>query len=85
MATYRDPIQVFAPLQVIERLIEIRADLGFMPVIFLFSTNDLAAHLDAYGFDVFALSSSTAEFRFGNYRAPFAPGGDHAHSLNTAH
>jgi len=85
LATYHDPIQVFAPLEVIERLIELRADMGFAPTIFLFSANDLATHLDAYGFDVFALGSFAAEFRLGNYRAPLVPGGDHAHSLTTAH
>jgi len=85
MATYCDPNQVFAPLEVIERLIELRADLGFASAIFLFSENDLAAHLDAYGFDVFALGSFAAVFRFGSYRAPVVPGGDHAHSLTTTH
>jgi hypothetical protein len=85
MATYRDPVHVFAPIEVIERLLEIRVEAGYPPAIFLISLNDLAACLDAYGFDVFALSNSSAEFHFGDYRAPLAPGGDHAHSSPTAH
>lgn len=85
MATYHDPVKVFAPLEVIERLLEIRVEMGFKAAIFLFTANDIVVHLDAYGFDVFTLSHFTVEFRFGNYRAPLVPGGDHIHSLTTAH
>jgi hypothetical protein len=85
MATYRDPVRCFAPLEVIERLLEIRAEAGFSPAVYLLSPDDLADYLDAYGFDVYALSEAEAEFHFGDYRAPLAPGGDHAHSSLTAH
>lgn len=85
MATYRDPVRCFAPLEVIERLLEIRADAGYTPAIYLLAPTDLAAYLDAYGFDVYAFSESEAEFHFGDYRAPLAPGGDHAHNSLTAH
>jgi len=85
MATYRDPVRCFAPLEVIERLLEIRVEAGFSPSVYLLSSDDLADHLDAYGFDVFALSESEAEFHFGDYRAPLAPGGDQAHLSLTAH
>lgn len=85
MATYRDPVRVFAPLEVIERLLEIRAEAGYSPAVFLLSPNDLAAYLDAYGFDVYAFSANEAAFHFGDYRAPLAPGGDHAHNSATAH
>ena len=78
-------MRVFAPLEVIERLLEIRAEAGYSPAIYLLSPDDLAAYLDAYGFDVYAFSDSEAEFRFGDYRAPLAPGGDRAHSSLTAH
>jgi hypothetical protein len=61
MATYRDPVRVFAPLEIIERI------------------------LDAYGFDVYSFDRPEAEFRFGDYRAPVAPGGDHAHESPTTH
>ena len=85
MATYRDPVRCFAPLEVIERLLEIRAEAGHAPALYLLSSDYLAAYLDAYGFDVYAFSESKAAFHFGDYRAPLAPGGDHAHSSLTAH
>jgi hypothetical protein len=85
MATYRDPVRCFAPLEVVERLLEIRADAGYAPAIYLLSPNDLAAYLDAFGFDVYAFSEAEAVFHFGDYRAPLAPGGDHAHNSLTAH
>jgi hypothetical protein len=85
MATYRDPVSCFAPLEVIERLLEIRVEAGYSPSVYLLSPDDLADYLDAYGFDVYALSEAEAGFHFGDYRAPLAPGGDHAHSSATAH
>jgi hypothetical protein len=85
MATYRDPVRVFAPLEIIERLLEIRADAGYEPVIFLRATNDLTAYFDAYGFDMYAFSDAEVEFQYGRYRAALAPGGDYAHEHPTAH
>jgi hypothetical protein len=85
MATYRDPARVFAPLEIIERLLEIRAEAGFAPAIFLRSADDLVAYFDAYGFDVYSFSGAEAGFDYGKYRAPIAPGGDHAHESVTAH
>lgn len=85
MATYRDPVRVFAPLEVVERLLEIRAEAGHYPALFLRSTDDLADYLDAYGFDVFALMDVETEFHYGKYRASVVPGGDHAHCSLTAH
>ena len=55
MATYRDPVTCFAPLEVIERLLEIRVEAGHSPAVYLLSPDDLADYLDAYGFDVYAL------------------------------
>jgi len=85
MATYRDPARIFAPLEVIERLLEIRAEAGYTPVIFLRTADDLVAYFDAYGFDVYSFDDADAEFHYGRYRAPLAPGGDHAHESPTAH
>ena len=85
MATYRDPISCFAPLEVLERLIEIRAESGFPPAVYLLAPASLADFLDAYGFDIYAFSETERSFHFGNYRAPLAPGGDHAHCSLTAH
>ena len=85
MATYRDPVRTFAPLEVIERLLEIRVEAGYEPTIFVPAENDLTAYFDAYGFDVYAFSQPEAEFHYGRYRAALAPGGDYAHEHPTAH
>jgi hypothetical protein len=47
MATYRDPIKCFAPLEVIERLLEIRAEFGYAEALYLDSSAGLAEFLDA--------------------------------------
>jgi hypothetical protein len=85
MATYRDPARVFAPLEIVERLLEIRAEAGYSPAIFLRSADDLVAYFDAYGFDVYSFTDVEADFDYGKYRAPLAPGGDHAHESLTTH
>ncbi|HEX9629546.1 MAG TPA: hypothetical protein VF961_05965 [Pyrinomonadaceae bacterium] len=85
MATYRDPVICFAPLEVVERLLEIRAEAGFVPAVYLHSPDDVADYLDAFGFDVYAFTGVETEFHFGDYRGPLAPGGDHAHCSSTAH
>ena len=85
MATYRDPVRCFAPLEVIERLLEIRAEAGYAEAVFLITPDDMASYMDAYGFDVYAFSATDSEFHFGDYRAPLAPGGDSAHGSLTAH
>ena len=85
MATYRDPVTCFAPLEVIERLLEIRAEAGFIPAVYLLSTDDLADYFDAFGFDIYAFSEAESTLNFGDYSAPLAPGGDHAHCSLTAH
>ncbi len=85
VATYKDPCRVFAPLEVLERVLEIREAAGYAPVIFLCVSDDMAAYLDAYGFDVYAFAKSATEFPYGCYHAPLVPGGDHAHSSATAH
>ncbi len=85
MATFHDPISCFAPLEVIERLLEIRAELGFAEVLYADNSVDLAEFLDAFGFDVYAFSNSQEKINYGDYRAPIAPGGDVVHCSLTAH
>ena len=65
MATYRDPARVFAPLEIVERLLEIRAEAGYSPAIFLRSADDLVAYFDAYGFDVYTFTDTEADFDYG--------------------
>ena len=84
MATFKDPVKCFAPLEVVERLLEIRADLGFTEVVYLDSSMELAQFFDAFGFDVFALSSND-KLNYGDYQTPIVPGGDAAHNSITGH
>ena len=85
MATYQDPVSCFAPLEIIERLLEIRAELGFSEVLYIDSSLDLIEFLDALGFDVYAFSSKKEKINYGDYRAPLVPGGDAVHCSLTAH
>ncbi len=85
MATYQDPVKCFAPLEVIERLLEIRADFGFSESLFLDNSFDLAQFLDAYGFDVYTFSMRNEKINYGDYRAAIVPGGDAVHASMTAH
>ena len=87
MATYHDPVKCFAPLEVIERLLEIRADLGYSQILYVDNSMDLAEFLDAYGFDVYTFSQTNEneKINYGDYRAPIVPGGDAVHCSMTAH
>ncbi len=85
MATYKDPNQCFAPLEVIERLLEIRADLGYSENLYLNKTEELTAFLDAYGFDIYAFSTENEKIKYGDYSSPVVPGGDSIHSSLQAH
>lgn len=85
MATYQDPIKCFAPIEIVERLLEIRADAGYPEAVYLHSSLEIADCLDAYGFDVYAFSSNDEKINYGDYRAPFVPGGDNLHSSLTGH
>ena len=84
MATYKDPVKCFAPLEVVERLLEIRGELGYAEVVYLDSSIELAQFFDAFGFDVYALSSD-AKLNYGDYQTPIVPGGDALHSSLTGH
>lgn len=85
MATFKDPVRCFAPIEVIERLLEIRAEMGFAEVIYLDGSSELAETLDANGFDVYAFSTENEKINYGDYRAPIVPGGDNAHCSMTTH
>ena len=85
MATFKDPVRCFAPIEVIERLLEIRAEMGSAQVIYLDGSSELAELLDANGFDVYAFSTKNEKINYGDYRAPIVPGGDTAHCSLTTH
>jgi hypothetical protein len=85
MATFRDPTMCFAPLEVIERLLEIRSELGFAKTVYLDRSNELTDFLDAYGFDIYAFSTRNEKLNYGDYRTPVVPGGDALHLSLKAH
>ena len=85
MATYKDPDQCFAPLEVIERLLQIRKELGFTETVYIDRSEELTDFLDAYGFDIYAFSTDNDKIDYGNYSTPVVPGGDNLHCSFTAH
>lgn len=85
MATYHDPVKCFAPLEVLERILEIREEFGFTQAIYVPSSVELADYLDAYGFDSYVVSQQDEEINYGDYRSPLVPGGDSIHTSMTAH
>jgi hypothetical protein len=80
MATFKDPAQCFAPLEVVERLLEIRKELGFAETVYLDRSEELTDFLDAYGFDIYAFSTKNEKIKYGDYRTPVVPGGDAVHA-----
>ena len=85
MATYQDPVQCFAPIEVLERLLEIRSELGFSKSIYMPSSTELMDYLDAYGFDTYAFSIENKEINYGDYRSQLVPGGDNFQSSLKTH
>jgi hypothetical protein len=85
MATFKDPVRCFAPIEVIERLLEIRAESGYEESLYLPNLTELADFLDAYGFDIYAFSTTSEKINYGDYRAPIVPGGDNVHGSLTTH
>ena len=85
MATFKDPTQCFAPIEVVERLLEIRAELGFAETLYMIRSEELTDFLDAYGFDIYAFSTGNEKINYGDYRSPVVPGGDTLHTSIKAH
>jgi hypothetical protein len=85
MATFRDPHECFAPIEVVERLLEIRRELGFSESVYMLESDQLTDFLDSYGFDIYAFSTENEKIKYGDYRAPVVPGGDTHHLSATAH
>jgi len=85
MATFRNPSLCFAPIEVIERLLEIRMELGFAKTLYVPRSEDLTDFLDAYGFDIYAFSTRNEKINYDNPTTPVVPGGDNLHSSLKAH
>ena len=85
MATFKDPDQCFAPIEVIERLLQIRTELGFAETVYVDRSEELTDFFDAYGFDIYAFSTDNDKINYDNYTSPVVPGGDNHHMSVTAH
>jgi hypothetical protein len=85
MATFKDPTICFAPLEVVERLLEIRHELGFSENLYLMRTEELTVFLDSFGFDIYAFSTGNDRINYGDYTSPVVPGGDNLHTSLKAH
>ena len=85
MATFNDPRKCFAPLEVIERFLEIRKELGFSESVYVLESEQLTDFLDSFGFDIYAFSTGNEKINYGDYRAPVVPGGDIHHISETGH
>jgi hypothetical protein len=86
MASFRDPTRTFAPLEVIERLLEISDYYGHKPILYLSSSDELASYLDSFGFDSYSLTSDTsASFNATTRSVLVLPNGSRSHESATAH
>src|SRR5204862_4931120 len=85
MATFKDPNHCFAPLEVIERLLQIREELGYTQNLYLDRSQELTDFLDAYGFDIYAFSTANTKIDLDEESTPVVPGGDNLHTSITAH
>ena len=85
MATFQDPNHCFAPIEVIERLLQIRAELGFSENVYVDRSQELTDFFDAYGFDIYAFSTKNDKIDYDEFSMPVVPGGDNLHCSLTAH
>jgi len=86
MASYKDPSFSFEPLEVIERLLEIKDYYGYRPVLNITSTDDLAMYLDALGFDIYSLTKNTkTAFDASSRTVSVMPNGSRSHESATTH
>jgi hypothetical protein len=85
MATYKDPDECFAPLEVVERLLEIREEFGFSQTLYLPRVAELTNILDSFGFDMYSFATENEAINYGDYRCPIVPGGDVHHSSVVGH
>jgi hypothetical protein len=88
MASFKDPEQRFAPIEVVERLLQICDFYGERQALYLFSTLDLATYLDSFGFDSYSLTSNNntnTAFEINQATVNVLPSGDKSRSHELAH
>jgi hypothetical protein len=85
MATFKDPEKCFAPIEVIERILQIRAELGFCETVYVNRSEELTDFFDAFGFDIYAFSTRNDKINYDDYTCPVVPGGESHHLSITGH
>lgn len=85
MAQFKDPVTTFSPLEVVDRLLEIRGELGYPEVLYLDSSLELAQVFDALGFDSYAISDVSEKMDYGDYSTSVLPQGSASDRLLKAH
>jgi hypothetical protein len=85
MATFKDPEKCFAPIEVIERILQIRAELGFCETVYVDRSEELTDFFDAFGFDIYAFSTGNDKINYDDYTSPVVPGGESHHLSLTGH
>ena len=86
MASFKDPALTFEPIEVIERLLEIKDCYGYRPILYIISGDDLAMNLDALGFDIYSLTTNTKEaFNTSSRSVSVMPNGSRSHESATTH
>ncbi len=75
MAQYRDPVKCFSPLEVVERLLEIRKELGFSETLYIEGPAEFAKFFDAFGFDSYVYSDLGGSVDYSDYTNAITPGG----------
>lgn len=85
MTSFKDPKLSFSPIEVIDRLLEIRGELGFAETLYIDRSAELTDFLDAFGFDVYAFSTKNEKIELDVTSTPVVPGGDTLHTSVTGH
>ena len=86
MASFRDPAKTFAPIEVIERLLEITDYFGHQPILYISMSDDLTMYLDSFGFDVYSLTTDTKKkFNTTTRSVLVLPNGSRSHESATTH
>jgi hypothetical protein len=73
MVTLNDPYKFFAPLEVVERLLELRVAAGFKEFLSVNSTLELAYTFDAYGFGIYSFSAKDELIDYDGYCMKVVP------------
>jgi hypothetical protein len=86
MASFRDPARSFNPIEVIERLLEIKEFFGDSPTLYISSDEDIAIYMDTFGFDVYSFIADTrGKFSTTSRTTAIVPNGSRSHDSATAH